>query len=261
VQTAWLDDFMHPTPADESSAIHGAISRHWEALGDKLRDRLEVFGRQLRSAFAQIDNKTLFERCGLRQKDLESEETMLAYNHFVSTKSFDRSHLTTGHVFCITSQRGAADAEYWVCLTPACDLVPGQKVSGWNERLGTSVPFSAFRLFRTTGKKGVDGATTNNFLFLMVDGRAESFSIYENGESSRSPEWEQMLVTNQGRFKDGRRVELIRTAIAQDRVEISNTDAEVVAQLRSEYALSLLQRASTFLSRPGLGMHFKSRAR
>ena len=259
VQTAWLEEFMNPEAADEGSAIHGAINRHWEALGDSLRNNLEVFGRQLRSAFVGTDPASLFERCGLRRQDLDNEETMLAYNHFVSTKSFDRSHLTTGHVFRIPFGPAAVEHEYWVCLTPACDLVPGQKTNGWNSRLGTSVPFNAFRLVPTGARRSVDNATSNNYVFLLVDGKPASFSIYPDGNSGSSPEWEQMLANNHGRFKEERKLGLTRTAFGTERVEVVEVTAEVVAQLRTEYALSLLQRASAFLSRPGLGMHFRAR--
>jgi hypothetical protein len=261
VQTAWLEEFLRPEPADESSAIHGAVNRHWEALGDSLREGLESFGKQLRAAYLGLDNASLFDMCGLKLSDLDSESTMLAYNHFISTKRFDRSHLTTGHVLRIPSEAEPQSLEYWICLTPACDLVPGQKTLGWNARLGSSLPFNAFRLFSTGAKASVEKATTNNYLFLLVNGKPESFSIYPDGNNSSTPEWEQMLVADQGRFENGQRLRLTRTAVVKESIVAIQTEALVVAQLRSEYALSLLQRVSSFMSRPGLGMHFRSRVK
>jgi hypothetical protein len=259
VQTAWLDDFLNPTPADESSAVLAAVSRHWEALGDQLRGTLHPFSTRLRSSFMDLDKSAVFERCGLNARDLASNAAILSYNRFISTKQFDRSHLTTGHIFGTVPKKDA-QSELWICLSPACDMVPGQKTGGWNSRLGSSVPFIAVRLFNATDKTAAGEATSNNFVFLEVEGVTKAYSIYpEQGNTGKSPEWEQMFVANQGRFVDGCNIQISTLQMSGDSLVSEQMDAVVFAQLRAEYALNLLQRMGSFLFRPGLGMHFKRR--
>lgn len=304
VQTAWLDDFLNPAPADESTAIFGTINRHWEALGDQMRGTLQPFSKGLRDAFLGLDRTTVFNRSGLDQADLKSSASVMSYNRFVSTKTFDRSHLTTGHIFKIISSAPApavsaatvsadepvttsssaqvavaADliheaeklrasetpplpspvGQFWICLSPACDMVPGQKTKGWNGRLGTSIPFVAARLFEVKDSKAAEAATTNNFVFFEVEGKTKAFSIYpDQGDISKLPEWEQMFVTRHGRFEEGAKIVLSLTTMSDGLLVSNHADAEVLAQLRAEYALNLLHRMGSFLFRPGLGMHFKS---
>jgi hypothetical protein len=261
IQTAWLDDFLNPIPADESSSVLAAINRHWEALGDQMRGTLQPFSAKIRQSFVGVEKAKVFAQCGLDQKDLTSNATILAYNRFISTKQFDRSHLTTGHVFSMpTSDAEGAPQALWICLSPACDMVPGQKTGGWNSRLGSSIPFVAVRLIDVTDNNAAGSATSNNFLFFEVDGPTKAYSIYPNqGDVARNPEWEQMFVAKHGRFKDGNKITVSMTLMKDDALIASEVEATVVAQLRAEYALNLLQRMGSFLFRPGLGMHFKKR--
>ena len=253
VQAAWLSDFLATNPADEGSAVMSAVQRHWDALGDHIRENLVDFSKKVRSAFKEAAQDEVFERCGLSQKDLELPSTILNYNRFISTKRFDRGHLTTGHAFRI-------DDSYWICLSPACDLVPGQKTSGWNKRLGNAIPFIAFRLWKIDGETATKIASTNNFVFLKNDGVTEAYSIYPEGMlGGRNPEWEQMFADDLGRFHENSRLGVFVTSEEDGRLSTSVRQAVVVAQLRPEYALNLLQRVGAFLFRPGLGMHFKNR--
>jgi hypothetical protein len=258
VQTAWLDDFLSKDPPDESTAVMSAVNRHWEALGDRLQDNLIPFSKRLRSAFLEEETSELFKQCGLNHTDLKLDDTVLEYNRFISTKRFDRSHLTTGHAFRLKSE--GSKEEFWICLSPACDMVPGQKTSGWNSRLGNSLPFTAFRLFEVTSKNAADDATSNNYVFFNLDGSPKAFSIYpQEGNIRHNPEWEQMFVQNHGRFEADSTINILKTGDKDGALQQTQHIATVFAQLRAEYALNLLQRVSAFLFRPGLGMHFRKR--
>jgi hypothetical protein len=251
VQTAWLGDFLDKEPTDEHSAIWSSVHRHWEALGDQLRANLIAFGAEVRKAFLPLGSE-VFSKCGLKESDLGQEETILSYNRFISTKSLDRSHLTTGHIFKLGEI-------YWICLSPACDMVPGQKTEGWNSRLEASKPFVAFRLWSVSARLAAGSATTNNFVFLDIEGRMQAFSIYKDGSVRNNPEWEQMFASNQARFHGDNNITITTTISAEGNLKHQPQEATVIAQLRAEYALNLLQRVGSYLFRPGLGMHFKSR--
>jgi hypothetical protein len=62
---------------------------------------------------------------------------------------------------------------------------------------------------------------------------------------------------NDGRFHEENKLTLCNISEKDGDLVSSWSEASVVAQLRSEYALNLLQSIGGQLSRPGLGMNFK----
>ena len=278
VQTAWLDDFLNPTPTDETSVISSTVTRHWEAIGEKLRIELEAFGGKLRAQYKDTPTKVVMSKCGIYDADVSSEETLLRYNSYISTKPLDRGHLTTGHVISFevrkrtnaqpkgTDQVAIAEVpitpseiEHWICLSPACDMVPRQKGKPTDGTTANELlPFTAVRLHTIGTSIAVRRATDNLFIFLKIDNQIKAFSIHEKGDPKQAPEWEQMIAHNRGIFHtDSTKVPITTITKFEGVVATREVLANVVAQLRSEYALNLLQKLGNQLSRPGLGMHFK----
>lgn len=253
IQTVWLNEFLSQTPADLKAVVVNTVHRHWEALGDKLHVSLDDFAGRLHQVFLpSLDS--VFDSCGLKKSDVNSEASLKSYNCYSSTKPIDRSHLTTGHIIQVIS--AGNESEYWICLSPACDMVPGQKE---HDHLKDTLPFVAVRLHFVSSKSALDNANRNVFLFLELANNVETFCVLKDGDLTASPDWEQMYAWNGGRFEDGNKLSL--SSIVEDAggLKENRYEAVVVAQLRSEYALNLLQRMGTFLSRPGLGINFKSR--
>lgn len=283
VQTAWLEDFLKPNPNDEVSAIVGTVTRHWEAMGDALRSELMKFGSTLRAQYHGVELQEVMKRSGLRVVDPNSYETLERYNSFVSTKPFDRGHLTTGHVFSIShgiikatqdsegvglfenSMRTPSEPEYWMCLSPACDMVPGQKGkhkdSNGVEINDDLLPFTAVRLHAIKSETAIGKATENLCIFLKFEDSIKAFSILTNADAKGSPIWEKMIAINGGLFcAETKLLKISRVTTIGRQVKVHEVDATVFAQLRSDYATNLLQKFGAQLTRPGLGMQFKSRS-
>jgi hypothetical protein len=256
VQAVWLNDFLNPEPIDTRAVIRNTINRHWEAFGDVLSQTVGAYSEQLRQFFVPMGIDEAMKKCGLNPADIKSDESLNRYNCFSSTKQIDRSHLTTGHVFRIDAGEEAGEPTFWICLSPACDMVPGQKTfTGLND----CITFVAVQLHKVAGNNALNNATNNAFLFLDIDGNVKTFSIYKDGSVTNNPEWEQKFVRNKGRFGDGNGLELASIREQGGELVPKWESAVVIAQLRSEYALNLLQRIGALLSRPGLGMNFKGR--
>jgi len=255
LQVQWLGDFLNPDPTDIKGVILNTIDRHWEALGDQMRVAVNNFAQKIHQAFLPLGVNGVMDKCSLNKDDLGSDESLKRFNCFTSTKPIDRSHLTTGHIFQMYSVVGG-EPRMWICLSPACDLVPNQKTHTY---LNESVPFIAARLHKVSPKKALDDANRNVFLFLDMDGKVETFCIHKEGNIILNPEWEQMFAHNQGRFHNENKLTIaLIVEKCGDLISCWN-EATLVAQLRSEYALNLLQRIGALLSRPGLGINFKSR--
>jgi Response receiver domain len=286
VQTAWLEDFLNPAPNDETSAVVGTVTRHWEAIGDVLREDLTRFGSELRAQYKGITLTDVMKRSGLHGTVPGSEETLKRYNSFISTKPIDRGHLTTGHVFSFPKRQKSeaiqldlegkamvlvakgepnVDLEYWMCLSPACDMVPAQK--GRRNTVGgvgltdTLLPFAAVQLHRIKTSTAMGKATENLCIFLKVKNDIDAFSILEDADSKGSPVWEQMVASQSGIFENTTTNFRATTVTRFDgKVEVFELEAKVIAQLRTEYAANLLQKFGAQLTRPGLGMQFKNRS-
>jgi hypothetical protein len=254
IQTVWLNDFLNQAPADPKAVIVNTINRHWEALGDQLHDSLDDFASQLQQVFATYDKSAVFSLCGLKEADVNSEVSLKYFNWYSTTKPIDRSHLTTGHIIQINSAGNVSD--YWICLSPACDMVPGRERT---HRVIGSLPFVAVKLHPVTIDKALKNATKNVFLFLKIENSIETYCFLKDGDLTKNPEWEQMYAQNSGRFEFENRLRLSSVLEDEGDLKVANFEATIVAQLRSEYALNFLQRIGVFLSRPGLGINLKSR--
>lgn len=251
LQAEWLGDFLNPNPTDATAVVYSTVSRHWEALGDQLHQSVGGFTKQLHDHFSTLGVGDVMARCGLNKNDIGTPEALRRFNCYASTKPFDRGHLTTGHVFKF--QPPEEDAQYWICLSPACDMVPRQ------EKIDGNLPFIAVRLHRFTDERPIKNAAKNVFLFIDIEGEIQTFSIHKDGVAE-NPDWQQMLVRSGGRFSEGNCLKLCSVIDTGEELKLELFEGNVVAQLRSEYALNLLQRIGTILSRPGLGMNFKQRS-
>ncbi|HEY3277414.1 MAG TPA: response regulator receiver domain [Syntrophorhabdaceae bacterium] len=251
IQVEWLSDFLEPDPVDQKGIIYNTIERHWEALGDQLQSTLSDFAERLYASFARLDTGEVISECGLDKTDVGSPDTLMSFNWFTSTKPIDRSHLTTGHVFNIIGQ----EEGLWICLSPACDMVPDRTL---DSSLADCRPFIAVQLHRITRNNALRNATKNIYLFLQIGGNIEAFSIHKEGDIISNPEWKQMLAGNRGRFHEGTNLSVGWIDQKDGVLGLCWSEASALAQLRSEYALNLLQRIGIFLSRPGLGINFKA---
>jgi hypothetical protein len=254
MQAEWLNEFLNPDPIDPKAVTHNTINRHWEALGDRLRLALDGYANCLHEHFSALGRGAVLAGCGINKSDIGSEEALKRFNCFSSTKPIDRAHLTTGHVFRMENGVGG-EHQYWICLSPACDMVPGQG----NDLVGSdNLPFVAVRLYPVSDGQALRNATKNIFLFLNIDEDVCAFSIHKDG-ISQNPDWGQMYARNQGKFHDTNKLSIGSIIKTQEDISLSWSEASVLTQLRSEYALNLLQRIGAVLSRPGLGMNFKKR--
>ncbi|MBW4055838.1 MAG: hypothetical protein HIU83_10650 [Proteobacteria bacterium] len=252
IQAGWLLELLDSSEQDTLGAISNTINRHWEAMGDALTADIGEFGKKLITYLSAQDPSEIIKlHSPIKDPVADANNITKALNCYISTKTSEGSHLTTGHVLEIMN----ADErlEYWVCLSPACDLVPGQKTSGWFGRLGNYLPFSVVFLSEVNEKTALAAADQNIYLFLEIDGIIRTFTFNPNGELKSNPSWEQMFALNKGSFVgEERKVNIARLTGDAENLALHSSEAKVVCQLRYEYALNLLQRLGVSLSRIGL---------
>lgn len=246
-QAGWLYSLL--SNEQDSLAHDKAIDLHWEQLGRASKSSLREFSNRLVSTLLKDDKNTVvrrfFEDC------FENIDISCGHlNAFTCSMPVITQHLNTGTVFSIGD-------ELWVCLTPACDLVPGQKTGQWKARIGSHyLPFKAVRLHKTRLDEANEGAYGSEYIYLNSSASSEpqAFAFTKKVDATRraNPEWDTFYASNQGRFTDMHMISLAQVRESKGNLSINNVEAKVVAELRYEYALNLLQRFGANQTRVGL---------
>src|SRR5262249_25630496 len=143
LQAGWLTELTKAANTDDRKGLlRIVVDRHWEALGQQLRADVDEYASRLVEFIgARGDQQVISDYV---PKAVRSSQDMIdaSVNTYNCTRPIYPSHLTTGHIFSIIEE-GKQDPTYWVCLSPACDLVPNQKDS---RGTGKFLRFIAVRL-------------------------------------------------------------------------------------------------------------------
>ena len=228
------------TVSRHSDSLMGAISPHVEKFADRLIEAENPSANAAQAA--QISGNHFAVDFGEPES---KKRAALEHNAFVCSKDPEGWHLTTGHVF---SMRG----EYWLCLSPACDMVPSQISELSVATYGNHLPFLSVKLQEFDTKKLPSDIQSNRYLFLRLNGTVEGFRF--NGQKGgSSPHWYTLYAENRGVFSGNDfRFKVRRTEQGKTRLISKRHDAQVISQLRYEYALNLTQQLGGFLMRIGL---------
>ncbi|UWQ02848.1 hypothetical protein K3X44_05875 [Aliiroseovarius crassostreae] len=238
----------------QSPAISSELGRQMERYSDLIREGITEFGARILETDVPVGEEGETKNGGMYCFD--SAEEGIAhdqFNFFVSCKPQAGMHLAPGQILF---ERG----NYWVVVSPSCDVVPGQK------NLKTNTPgymkFSAARLHPRSINEGRNGANTGIYIFLKHDDEeVKAFSIYGDttgGVGERYLSQRTWLADNEGRFeRKGSKVFLVARSESQDPVSqmlnFERVEFEVLNyQLRYEYALNLLSKVGSHASRVGL---------
>lgn len=251
LQAGWMQQLFGESCIDRKQNLKNTVDRHWEALGDHLRSNIDEYAGELSSHLDDLGKDEVFKRFFSHiDLQVENDDILKRLNTYACLKARpDHFHLMTGHILKIGD-------ELWACLTPACDLIPGQKKTGWYGRLGDHLPFKAVLLHKMSDRLALSQATQNIFIFTSIDNKTECYSVCPGGETQNNPHWEQFFAKNGGRFDDAEgNFSVGRLVESENTLNFTDSPAKIVCQLRYEYALNLLQRLGHNLSRVGLDYH------
>lgn len=273
LQAAWLKDLIK-TDDDISIKTNtwSIVTKLWEELSYEIKDELGDFTINLVKSLKKINTPlNYFISEDILNNDIDQIKQA---NCFSCSKKISTHHLITGHILSI-------DNAFWLCLTPMCDLVPGQKDKN------NLLPITLVRMYDAKSalnstresmchslgidikslpeqdkndeiKKILAYSTQNNLLFIKSENnnneiRILSFTVGLDGKSN--PTSKDFYATNQGIFDDAsKKINLICTTPStnEDKLIQREVIGTIVAELRYEYALNLLNRLGISKSRIGL---------
>lgn len=262
VGAMWYHRVLRADEQNLDSIVNSTVRNHAEQLLDKLLPNVSTFAKEIRLVDqALIDQGTdPFDVVKSHFKvDLTNAEVLtkarMGHNAFVGSKPAKSLHLELGHVLRI-------DQDYWLCLTPACDMVPKVNRGRPWDRMDGIKRFTALKLLKKQNEKdAIAAATKGGQIFANIlndDGTSKrvAFSAAENPGSS--PAWMMMYVQNDGYLphEDAPRCTVSYVSAPNDQessqLEMKHADATVCGMLRYEYALEIQSRFITSQSRIGL---------
>ena len=227
--------------------VADSVLRHAEQLLDGILPGVQDFARRLVDAEGPEGDAISLSK-GYFGIDLANEaarrRAQREHNAYVSSRPPAGWHLSTGQIFRI-------EDDFWVCLSPACDLVPEQFTGEKRERFGDWLPFTAVRLVSVPTDRQND-VNSNRFLFLKGADDVQTFCFNDPSRDSSSPAWYTMYAASLGALSPDFRLRVTLPVREGDGLSNATFDATVVAQLRYEYALSLMHRLGGTQTRVGL---------
>lgn len=234
------------------------VARHSDQIMGNVLPTVEDFAQRLIRAEGLTEPDGIQLCCKRFRINLgnpnEENRALLEHNAFVCAKSPSGRHLTTGHIFEVYQ-------DFWICLSPACDLVPTQVGKVQSDVFGQWLPFMAVKLHavaRERWRKEPDAISSGRYVFVHRNGSdIACFSFNEHVNSA--PHWRLFHAENLGVFRteDDAVGDLQFNAactFARDAEVLAPQQgcARIIGQLRYEYALNLLHRLGGSLTRIGL---------
>ncbi|QLZ58793.1 hypothetical protein HV079_06370 [Citrobacter freundii] len=244
-QAGWLFNLLEN--ADNDSAHDKAINLHWELLATASRLELRDFSKKIIKAAGcetSQDNKE-FVKGFFSECMIDRDKTLGLLNAYSCSMSVNNNHLKTGTILKIGDDK-------WVCVTPACDMVPGQRVKQWQSRIGDSyLAFKAVKLESVPIKDANKNANRNEYLFLNDGDTPLAYSLGKDNIV-----WDIFFASGQGNYKDEQSITLYaaREEISEDSkaLVMKEVRAVAIAELRYEYALNILHKFGASQTRVGL---------
>jgi hypothetical protein len=261
LQAFWLKLLLQADERELFFHVQSLVDRQTELLTDRVKLAVAEFTRK---AIAEargngnVDDAINHFWGNGASKQVKIDDGMAAHNTHVSTKPPGGKNLSPGHVLRIMHD---GNPSYWICLSPACDLVAGRDTGrDLKKRIKPWMPFTAVKLHPIAKiSVALALATTGSVLFPIIDGERRAFSFYPDANASRNPIWEEFFAKDDGRLLENElRVAVVRIippSLQGALPSFEEGEALIVAQLRDEYAASLTLKLTHHLSRIGLDYH------
>ena len=246
----WYNRLLRATGQERRWLIAETVSRHSDQLLSTILPKVEAFATRLVDLECKAGDSD--DLCKEHFKvDLRNEAQRVKaereHNAYVCSKAPEGWHLTTGHVFTM-------EGAYWICLSPACDMVPSQLSQARKAAFGDRLPFMAVRLHPVADNKVPLDIQSNRFLFLSLNEGVKGFCFNDPSSDNSAPTWHTLFAEKKGVFRSSSDFAFmaLSTEMGKRRLITHRYPAIVVGQLRYEYALNLMQRLASSLTRVGL---------
>ncbi|WP_447893190.1 response regulator receiver domain [Pseudomonas marginalis] len=248
-QAGWLLRVLSATDlAERKRHIHELYGRLFERLIKHVDEMVIGFGSKLFLDSEEAPAKIAREMA--KATGVSDEDIYHALNEHLCSDSYTDGIITTGVVFRCKREDSFS---YWLCASPACDLVIGQNENGWDGDLHPYRPINAIRLTPVNGlRKRLENATHGRDIFLHVDGVSVVLEVADS--TTRQMKMETLLLANGGAIESSVFAGLIIALDGDRNPGVVESEFQSVALLRSDYANKFL--AESGYQRARIGVDF-----
>lgn len=252
LRAGWLlRILMGKNETDRRANVADLYGRLFERLATSVEPSIVEFGtRLIRPNLDEPSVDTARTMAGAVH-NLGASHIYHALNEYLCSDECPDGAMTTGVVFSGT-RRGKL--QYWVCVTPACDLVDGQNRSGWDGELKPTRPVAVARLSIIRSmpaiEKTLENATIGRHIFLFVDHKP--IVLEATDETSRQMSLETIFLENGGRIAGGKFKGHVVDLDEHGKLVANEIEFDVVAKLRPDYANRLLTQSGSQRARIGV---------
>ena len=249
MQAGWLLKALNGSGAERPKRIKDLYARLLEELSRSVQEDVAKFGDRVLAVPEGATAIGLAREWTSLERKYEDTHIYHALNEFLCSEVAKDGPITTGTIF---KHVGPGETCYYVCVTPACDFVPGQNNGGWDGTIHPARYIKAAKLRQTTrlaevGRK-LREATHGRHAFVS-DGQPIALE-FTQGEA-RKIFREHLILDNEGVIVGGRFTgHMVLADEGQPRFE--KREFRVVAQLRSDYANRFLTEAGSYDFRIGV---------
>ncbi|MEG6549872.1 response regulator receiver domain [Desulfocurvibacter africanus] len=244
---------MHTTEALRFSDL---VFRAFSVLSSGLQEELLEFGKRLFSQCkSSYEHVSLITAAANMEKVPTPFDEMSLYmnlNAYLCSQPISKAFISTGMIFCDKRDKD----KIWMCVTPACDMVPGRTrgvPDCYRSKLSPANYFEALRLAKEDNVKALKAATKSNHIFIKIKGKTNAFTVTPG--QAKIPLPYVFYVQDGGFIKDGiTQVSLIKAEQADGNPVFifEEFEIEILGQLRSEYANRFLAMKGGWNSRIGV---------
>ncbi|MCZ0950041.1 response regulator receiver domain [Pseudomonas syringae pv. tomato] len=248
-QAGWLLRILLARSGEETKRyMQELYGRLFERLVSSIEGEMVAFGTRLISLNGE-DPVVVATKMSCAS-GLSREHVYHALNEHLCSDNYKDLVMTTGVVF--RALKGAV-YYYWLCVSPACDLVPGQNDSGWDGELHPFRPISAVRLTPVKNTAALNDKLKNaekgRNIFICVDDQPVALEVANEG--SRQMLIEIILLANEGAIVQSK-FSGFNISKHEGAPSMLPAEFEVVGVLRTDYANKLLADSGHQRSRIGV---------
>lgn len=247
--------FYHDIKSAEIQKRGALLDNHVVRQAERVTAEIQQNIRDFGLAIGQIDDNSpdsvdLSKHYGVNlQNNEEANKAVRHYNHHVSCIPVHGYHLTSGHIFEMNEKK-------WVVVSAACDMVPGQRQMGFEQIHENHRPFVALQLYKNRNTLTDTEINSGNFIFLETDEDVEVYCTFPKSsdpvEQLPKVTWNNFIALNKGILADEYAFDLLAIDARKEEIESTKHSVKIIAQLRYEFALNLIHRLGTTMTRIGL---------
>ncbi|HAS6292881.1 TPA: ABC transporter permease [Vibrio vulnificus] len=259
-QAGWLRDLLKVSEKDLEQQAWCTAQNHLEEMSWHYKDELSQYlTRVVQSLGASGMPAEDIEKRFFPEVVLNNDfEIFKSSNAFSNSLPVEGKHLTTGHVL-----KNGTTGEYFLVVTPACDLVPGRNGQQ------SSIEAVIQRLYPIAGALRQDSDTrplggqvlfercrefvnSKQLIFIPVGENIEVFSAVSMLYKNANPNLTSLAFANEGIWNDRFELRSYSLNLSLTPPQVKVCDYTIVGQLRYEYALHHSKVSGEYVSRIGL---------